>query len=181
MSYRLETLNRGVVDDCGFLFGNESIKLGALPSMPIEQFVKYSAEIVLQIIESEELDPVLRKKLIARTAFECGRLFQSRLDRKLKTDPEEESVAEMVKAVSPSMAANFAPIERDYPNNPFKFKDGKVIISNFYETAPEDFVLFASYIFGGGTFGHNWTYYAPPEEVKTIVLNLQDRLEGREA
>ena len=179
MSYGLETLNRGTVEDCGFLFGdNETIRLGALPAMPIEQFVRYSSETILSILESENIDPKLKQKFIARISFECGRLFQSLISREpmKRENPDDALARQIIKGLSPRVAANFGNIARDYPNNPFKFGDGKVIISNFYEVDPEDFVFFASYIYGGGTFGWNPRISPPPEEVKHCILKLQGRL-----
>lgn len=176
-----ETLNRGRAEG-GVIFGDsEVIRLGDLPAIPVEQFVSYSSETILEIIESKDVDLKDKQRFIALVSFACGRLFQVSISKNTKTEnnPSKEVFTKIILDMAPGIAADFGRVGMEYSHNPFDFEDGKVIISNFYELNPEDFVYFVSHIFGGGFFGWNPKLFPSFEKIKPQILELQDRLEGK--
>lgn len=163
MSSRIETLNRGGVDEFGFIFTAERVGLGALPSMPIDQFAQYSVDTLIQIASSEETPQDLKEKIKLDTAFMYGRVIQANMDHNsssLKQDPDKE----FIKKAEISISNTVSNLERNYPQNPFDFKDRKIAISNFYDVSLPEFTAFAMHILGGGLFG--WTT-GVPEAIKT--------------
>jgi len=186
MSYVLETLNRGYVEDCGFVFGDiECVRLGALPAIPVSQFVEYSTETILEILSSENLDSKLKEQLQIEIAFNCGRVTQATVQEtsrslKRRADIDDEIARQVVKTMTPNLAGEFGNPARNYVKNPFVFQNGQVNISNIYEVSVPEFVIFASRQIGGGTFGWNPNIIRIPKEVKENSLRLLQAITASE-
>lgn len=180
MSSVLETLNRGNVEDCGFVFGDVAcVRLGALPSMPIGQFAEYSTETIIQILESQDLDPSLKNDVVARIALNCGRVLQAYIyqtDMKLHPeDKKDEIVQHVVQNVIPRIASEVGNPAREYSSNPFVFENGQLTISNFYEMSVPKFVAFAGKMLAGGMHGWNPRVVEIPEEVIENAKKLMNQ------
>jgi len=179
MSYILETLNRGMVEPCGIVFGNsDEICLGDLPSVPIAQFAEYSTETLLQIIGMETVSDDDRKTYRARLAFTAGRLYQQQMthtDYKFQTgirpDPEEEFHKFLRESVIPKVAGEVANPGRDYLVNPFIVEGDHINISNFYMVSFSEFVHFSTEYLAGGMAGFHKSFELP-EELKNSVGKL---------
>ncbi len=184
MSYAIETLNRGTVEDFGFVWGDtESIRMGALPAMPINEFARYSTDTILGIFQDESVDAELKQRLLLDIAFNCGRVIQAEAQelnlehgfRRIQ-HAEFRGVREGVKQASKVFAEIDANLSRSYKRNPFVFSEGKVTVSNFYELDVPQFVLFAARVLGGGLAGWNPELDKIPSSVSESVRRLMDEL-----
>lgn len=178
MSYRLETLNRGQVEDFGCIFGDiECVRLGTLPAMPIGQFAQYATETILEVLESGEVDSKNKQVLLVEVAYNCGRVAQAstqELNRVLMGDDNsDDKLARKIAQTFPSeFAGAVGNPSREYSKNPFVFQNGQINISNVYDVTAEEFVIFAARVIGGGLSGWNPRVVTIPEEIKSSAAKL---------
>lgn len=176
MAYRLETLNRGSIEDCGVLFGDsDRIRMGDLPAISLDQFCSYSTDALVEILTSPEIPEDLKQEVKIRVAFTSGRILQTELDQHNNNlmfgkHPKLKEAKAIQNTFSPIFASQVGNPERTYQNNPFTLEEGNVLISNLYRVAASDFSAFAMHILGGGLFG--WTYKEVPKPVKENMNRL---------
>lgn len=80
MSLRLETLNRGIVEDFGYSYGGvHRVLLGELPPMSTPQFCELAGNALLQI--STQVDEITWEKLGQKLRLAFYRDEQTKVDR----------------------------------------------------------------------------------------------------
>lgn len=80
MSLRLETLNKGTVEDFGFSYGGvQRVLLGELPPMPTSQFCQLAGNALLEVVAKVDEDTWTRLGQKLRLAF--YRDEQTKVDR----------------------------------------------------------------------------------------------------
>lgn len=171
MTTRLETLNCGGVDECGFVFGDtELVRLGDLPAVPLDQFAEYSADTLLEILNSDKIPEEIKHGTRSRIAYACGRLIQARLGRiNSKRKMTDEKMETNIKKAVQGLASQVGNPGRRYEKSPFVLKQDHVDISQIYQVSIPEFVTFTADIFAGGFMG--WGLGVPD-----AVTNHADRL-----
>lgn len=173
MATRLETLNCGVLENCGIIHGDSDfIRIGDLPALPIDQFAEFSTEALLQMLGSNDVLPEEKERIKIEAAYSCGRVLQARIqDFNNRLSRRNDPLAERAKTAGNHFASQIGNPGRMYEKNPFQLFPDKVTISHLYDLSHIEFATFATSIIAGGMFG--WGFGVPE-----AVVNNAEKLKA---
>ena len=160
MSPRLETLNCGLIENCGIIHGDSDfIRIGDLPALPIDQFAEFSTETLLQMLGSSDVPPDEKERIRIEAAYSCGRVLQARIQDMNNMSRQNDPFAALAKTAGNHFASQIGNPGRMYERNPFQLLPDKVTISHLYDLKHIEFATFATSIIAGGVFG--WGFGVP--------------------
>lgn len=190
MSYRIETLNKGTIENFGFLGPDVSkIRLGEMPAIDFEDFCNWSTNTLIVALETADHD--LKKEIETIVAGTHGKIK----DLSVREDPLDfrtetrRALAEALEKL-PDNHVMKVPFEQmieeldrsqdswetaqHYDSNPFSIEGGHIVIGNTYKLTLREFAYFSTYVMAGGWFG--WDERGIPRPARESIDKLQDCL-----